>query len=282
MRPSSTQSVAEMRTDIGLSLGPRGAHGAEHLERKAQTILQRAAVLVGPLVAHRREEAREQVAVRAVQLDHVEAGVDRPSRRAHELVAHVVHVGARHLARRADLLGVRQSADGPIVSQPPSSSGMSVPSHGSTVEPFAAGVAELQADLRRRPFVHELDDAPPVAACSGAYIPVQPSVIRASGDTQVISVITSPAPPSARAPRWTRWKSFGVPSVAEYMSIGETTTRFASVSSRSRNGVNIGGGAELVAACPRASRGSRTSVRRRRRTSRRAAEGSRGSRAGCA
>jgi hypothetical protein len=39
-----------------------------------------------------------------------------------------------------------------------------------------------------------------------------------------------------------RWKSFGVPSVALYMSIGETTTRLASVSPRRRKGVNIGGG----------------------------------------
>ena len=46
---------------------------------------------------------------------------------------------------------------------------------------------------------------------------------------------------SPRAPRWTRWKSPGVPSTDEYMSIGETTTRLASSSPRSRNGVNIGG-----------------------------------------
>ena len=53
---------------------------------------------------------------------------------------------------------------------------------------------------------------------------------------------TSPAPPIARAPRWTRWKSFGVPSSALYMSMGETTTRFSTVIPRSVNGVNIGGG----------------------------------------
>jgi hypothetical protein len=35
----------------------------------------------------------------------------------------------------------------------------------------------------------------------------------------------------------------GVPSSALYMSIGETTMRFASVIPRSRKGVNIGGGA---------------------------------------
>src|SRR6202161_3625052 len=58
-------------------------------------------------------------------------------------------------------------------------------------------------------------------------MPVQPGVIRPVGETQTISVITSPAPPSALPPRWTRWKSPGTPSRAEYMSIGETITRVA-------------------------------------------------------
>ena len=38
---------------------------------------------------------------------------------------------------------------------------------------------------------------------------VQPGEMRPSRVTQVISVKTSPAPPSARAPRCTRWKSLG-------------------------------------------------------------------------
>ena len=36
----------------------------------------------------------------------------------------------------------------------------------------------------------------------------------------------------ARAPRWTRWKSFGTPSIAEYIAIGETTMRLGSVTPR--------------------------------------------------
>ena len=81
-------------------------------------------------------------------------------------------------------------------------------------------------------------------------MPAQPGVIRPDGDTQIISVITSPAPPSARAPRWTRWKSVGIPSSAEYMSIGETTTRLASSSRPSRNGWNIGGRTSPVPTSP--------------------------------
>jgi hypothetical protein len=72
-------------------------------------------------------------------------------------------------------------------------------------------------------------------------------VIRPSALVQIISVITRPAPPIARAPRCTRWKSPGVPSTDEYMSIGETTTRLASSRPRSRNGVNIGTASVTVA-----------------------------------
>ena len=58
-------------------------------------------------------------------------------------------------------------------------------------------------------------------------MPAQPGVIRPSALTQTISVITRPAPPSALPPRCTRWKSDGIPSRAEYMSIADTTTRLA-------------------------------------------------------
>ncbi len=69
----------------------------------------------------------------------------------------------------------------------------------------------------------------------------QPGEIRPSADTHTISVITRPAPPSALPPRCTRWKSDGVPSSAEYMSIAETITRLTSSSSRSLKGWNMGG-----------------------------------------
>ena len=81
------------------------------------------------------------------------------------------------------------------------------------------------------------------ATCSGLYMPVQPGLMRPSRLTSVISVMTRPAPPSARLPRWTRCQSSGMPSSAEYWHIGETTTRFGTTMSRRRNGVNIGGGA---------------------------------------
>ena len=68
------------------------------------------------------------------------------------------------------------------------------------------------------------------ATCSSFHMPVQPGLIRPSGETQVISVKTRPAPPSARSPKWTKWKSLGVPSTAEYIAIGDTVMRFSTSS----------------------------------------------------
>ena len=78
--------------------------------------------------------------------------------------------------------------------------------------------------------------------CASFHRPVQPGVMRPSGETQVISTNTRPAPPTAREPRCTRCQSPGTPSTAEYWSIADTATRFSTVMPRSRNGVNIGTG----------------------------------------
>ena len=76
-------------------------------------------------------------------------------------------------------------------------------------------------------------------------MPVHPGVMRPSADTQVISVVTSPAPPLARSARCTKCQSVGVPFTARYCAMGETTIRFFRHRSRRRNGVNIGGRAAL-------------------------------------
>ena len=81
-------------------VGPHGPHRREHFERIAQPVLERAAVRVGALVRERRNEARQQIAVRAVQFHPVEPGGGRPHGGRHELVAHRVHLGARDLPRR--------------------------------------------------------------------------------------------------------------------------------------------------------------------------------------
>src|SRR5690606_42087483 len=62
------------------------------LERVAHPVLERPAVLVLAPIAHGREEAREQVAVREVQLEEIEAREDRELRRAHVVGRHAIHV----------------------------------------------------------------------------------------------------------------------------------------------------------------------------------------------
>ena len=79
------------------------------------------------------------------------------------------------------------------------------------------------------------------ARCASFHRPVQPSVMRPSGLTPVASPITRPAPPTARLPRCTRCHSCGTPSTAEYWHMGETTTRFGSVTPRRVSGVSSGG-----------------------------------------
>ena len=89
--------------------------------------------------------------------------------------------------------------------------------------------------------VHEIDDALPGAPpARRRRCPAQPGEMRASGETQVISVNTG------RRRRWRASRSARGASRsacrrrAEYWHIGETTTRFSSVMPRSRNGWNIG------------------------------------------
>jgi hypothetical protein len=60
-------------------------------------------------------------------------------------------------------------------------------------------------------------------------MPVSPCVMRPRFSTAVASTNTTPAPPCANLPRWTRCQSPACPSVAEYWHIGETTTRFLRV-----------------------------------------------------
>ena len=60
--------------------------------------------------------------------------------------------------------------------------------------------------------------------------------MRPSGATAVASTMTSPAPPTAREPRWTKCQSFATPSSAEYWHIGETPMRLRSVTERMVSG----------------------------------------------
>ena len=190
---------------------PHRAAGGEHLEREASR--GRAPYSSSRTLVSGDRKRREQVAVRHVELEQVEAGrVGAPCRR-HELVAHRVHVRARHLARHlADARQVRQRRrrdQRPVALR--QRLVLALPQQLRRA--LAARVAELRADRRARVRVHEVDDPLPRG---GVLVAVQAAA--AGRDPPVRATCRSsrsspgPAPPIARAPRWTRWKSPGVPS----------------------------------------------------------------------
>ena len=72
-------------------------------------------------------------------------------------------------------------------------------------------------------------------------MPAHPGVIRPAAETQIISVITQRRAAERPRAQVHEMEIAGVPSTAEYMSIGETTTRFGNCSARRRSGMNIGG-----------------------------------------
>ena len=109
----------ELHVEVVADLGADRAHD---LEREARPVLERAAVLVVAVVDRRREELRDQVAVAAVDLDPVGAGLARAARGLREALDDLLDLGLRHgdaleavdrlrLARRAPALLVDDAAD---------------------------------------------------------------------------------------------------------------------------------------------------------------------------
>ena len=241
----------------GLFLRPHRAHRGKHLERIAQAIFERAAVLVGALIGERCDEtrtagSRARSAVRASRTRtpaHSAARTNRSRTR--------IHVGARHRARHLIARTVGNGR-GPISGQLPAGSGSFASSQPSWVEPFGPGVPELQRDLRARcgrgrsrRCAATPRRAPP-RTC-----PAQPGEMRASGDTQVISVNTSAAPPCARRRGGRGESRRGCRRPHEYMRHRRDDDAVLQIRSRSANGVNIGG----TAAHPRAGGGEPASIR---------------------
>ena len=259
-----------MRTDIGRSRGHAARIARKTSSGIAQPVLERAAVFVGAPVAERRDEAREQIAVRAVQLEHVEARRRSPcarratnSSRTRSMSARVISRGTCMPSRVRDRRGGRSTA------QSPSASGSSVPSHMQPRRALAARSGRAAGrSSRASSWCTKSTMRRHAATCSSLYIPVQPSVMRASGETQVISVTIRARRRRARArPDARDGSRSACRRRALYMSIGDTTTRFcerhaAQAERREHRRRRVGG---FRRARPR---GSRTSAPRPRDTSR--------------
>ena len=85
---------------------------------------------------------------------------------------------------------------------------------------------------------------------SSEQMPRSPGVMRPSGETAAASVMTVPAPPMAREPRWTRCQSLAWPSTELYSHMGETTMRLGRVMLRWGSGVKrLSGGVDMGVRC---------------------------------
>ena len=76
------------------------------------------------------------------------------------------------------------------------------------------------------------------ATCRSDQRPMSFGLIRPSGATAVASTTTSPTPPAARLPRWTRCQSLASPSSELYWHMGDMTTRLRSVTPRIESGLS--------------------------------------------
>src|SRR5271157_5092720 len=131
-------------------------------------------------------------------------------------------------------------ADGPCVSQPPSSVGFSglPPAAGVWVEPLRPACASCTPSLATPYLRQKSCTRLSAASFESEYMPAHLVVMRPIGLTSVISVITSPAAPSEKLPRCIRCQSFAEPSSELYWHMGETTMRFGNVSPRMVIGEN--------------------------------------------
>jgi hypothetical protein len=130
-----------------LLLRPCRAHRTGDLERQAQAVLEAAAVVVGALVRQRRDELVEEIAVRRVELDEIEAEpVGAPCGRD-EIGGHLGDVLARHRPRRVPARVERHRRRGHGLPRPlvGLEGRAALPSHMH--RGLASGVGQLDPDL---------------------------------------------------------------------------------------------------------------------------------------
>ena len=108
-------------------------------------------------------------------------------------------MSARLISRGTWLCGKYGNGDAETIGQAPSSSGSSIPSHISLVEPLRPAWPSCRQNLVFDCACTKSTMRFHAASCASLYRPAQPGVMRASFETSVISVNTSPAPPMARA-----------------------------------------------------------------------------------
>ena len=176
---------------------PGRTHGRKHGQRITQAVVQAATVRVGAVVGQRRDEARQQVAVGAVQLQPVEAGGGGAAGGGDEDSASTRSMSACVMAWETWLMPSRYCCgealiSGQLASLSSSGSGWSVPSQPRRVDPLAPAWPICMANLASLLACTQSTMRCQAAPCSSVHRPGQPGVMRASGLVQVISANTRP------------------------------------------------------------------------------------------
>jgi hypothetical protein len=229
-----------MRTPTA-TLSDTAAHRVEHFHQQAQAVRQRATVAIGATVAQRRQELVQQVAVRGMQLDQLEAEALGTHRTGGEGGDDLGDAGLVQFLRRR-VGGMerqrRRRHGGPATRIIGRQLATAVPR--AVHRGLATGMAELDAQRHRRP-----------AADAGQYLcqrglgavipqPRSAQLMRPRGSTAVASRISRPAPDCARLPRCMACQSLARPSSAEYWHIGAMTMRLDRVRGRTRSAKTAG------------------------------------------
>ena len=145
---------------------------------------KRAAILIGALVGDRRQKLVQQIAVRAMQFERVEAeplGAFRGARQTHRGCARAPPHRARAAALRLGLCG---TADGPSVCQPPSESGINwPPSHGVWLDALRPACASCIATAIFECLRTEATIGFSAASVASFHSPRQPGVMRPIAST---------------------------------------------------------------------------------------------------
>ena len=159
-------------------LGPGGAHSPKHLERIARPVEAFSSVLVITPVRERRKKAREEVAVRAVELEPITSSRRRAPGRRDKIVSHPVHIVSRHGLRDP---AVRQVGHSRRRDQLPAArlKRMIDAFPSDLGRALAARVAELNAGLRSGA-VNEIDQPLPLR-----LLLVAPKAEAARGDARI-------------------------------------------------------------------------------------------------
>jgi len=143
------------------------------LQRQAHPVLERAAVAVLAPVGERREELVQQVAVRGVDLDAVEAGGEGAARSLGEGLDDT-RMSASSSARGIGEPGAKASALGATVGQPPASGARPAPPrHGTSVDALRPACASCRpaaapCDVTKRAILAQ------ASPCASDQIPVSP------------------------------------------------------------------------------------------------------------